>query len=147
MWELEIRNAGRPRFYTWQRGTLEECLSEMFSLKEGGRIELYAMRLTWSSPELDAMRLTWSSGELEPSCTCLVVHGLVKSHASSCPARPSSPELPVQHQHVWHEDLGMMVWKCVYEEGCPARITWEELHRSGMAATADTLNELWEAKQ
>lgn len=110
MWELELRNAGKSSFYLWLRGTYEECVAEMFSMRERGTIEL------------DGMRLTWSSGELEL-------------------------ELVVQHQHVWHEDLGLMVWRCVYDEGCPARITWEELHAAGMAATADTLNTMWEVKQ
>lgn len=149
MWELELRNAGKSSFYTWQRGTMEECLTEMLSLKEGGRLDL------------DAMRLTWSSGELEPELcrdpSCEVVmdgdhrHPLGRAaELASSPELELAPELPpgvVQHQHVWHEDIGMMAFRCVYDDGCPARITAEELHRAGMAATADTLNTMWEVKQ
>lgn len=160
MWELELRNAGKADFYLWQRGTYEECVAEMFSMRER------------SSIELDGMRLTWSSDELEPEVcrdpSCEVVMDGNHRHPDALnlgPYRSSvrgpdgpqgaslthlsvdGPQAPtIQHQHVWHEDYGLMMWRCVYSKDCPAKLTWEELHRAGQPATPQLLNEMWEAK-
>lgn len=124
-WELHLRNAGKESFYLWQRGTYEECVAEMFSMRERGSIEISGMRLTW---EPDDEERPMPPGRDRPS-RAVVEDGVIRD--------------VTLHQHTWSEDLDRMVWRCP----CGATVTWEEVHRAGQAASPDLLSRIWVEKQ